>query len=382
MKILFLISSEGFYGVENMLVTLARQLADEGCSCVVGVFSNSHYTHVEIAEKAKDVGLCVEIISCTGRWDKSAARSIRALIQKHDIDILHTHGYKADLYGYAATRKLRVTLMATSHNWTGKTVLMRLYEGLDRLVLRRFQHVVVVSEEVGVKLRRWGVPAKRVSIIRNGVNLKRYQEPIACLRRELGVDGRQVVGFVGRLVEDKGGAQFIRAACNVLESWPDAKFVLVGGGPSRADWEALARRHGIANAVYFTGAREDMPAVYASFDILVLPSLLEAFPMCLLEGMAVGKPVIASRVGDVPKLIEHESTGLLVEPGDVHGLAREIVRLLGDPVLAKKIAENGRSHVKKHFSSGQMAKNYLKKYQELIGIPDHRALPHVACETN
>lgn len=382
MRILFLISSEGFYGVENMLLTLARQLSEHGCSSVIGVFSNLHCQYLEVAEKAQAQGLEVELIPCAGKWDRSAVLHIRKLVQKHGIDIVHSHGYKTDFYGYAAARGLRVGLMATSHNWTGKTPLMRIYEMLDRLVLRNFQKVIVVSDDVAARLRRWGVSANRISRICNGVDIQRYEEATPALRRELRLGRGPVVGFVGRLVPDKGGAVLIRAARRVLDSCPDARFVFVGDGPARSDWELLVRDHGIAEKVFFTGAREDIPAVYASLDILVLPSFLEAFPMCLLEGMASGIPVIASRVGAIPTLIDHESTGLLVEPRDVDGLASEILRLLHDPMLANRIAEKGQAHVRKHFSSSHMAKNYIHEYQQLQGLQARKSLRQVEWRTN
>jgi glycosyltransferase involved in cell wall biosynthesis len=365
-NIFFLISSEGYYGVENMLVVLARHLNQQGCHCVVGVFRNSHSPHTEVAEQARRQGLTVEILPCNGRWDWSAVTEIRRLLRKHNSHILHTHGYKADLYAYLASWSKEVVLFATSHNWSSRTLLMRAYAALDRLVLSRFDKVIVVSEVVGKILRRWGTTADRVSEIFNGVDLEQFTGAKPTLRNEITAEGHALVGFVGRLVPDKGGALLLHAAKQVLNVRPKTMFVLVGEGPSRREWEALAMQLGITKQVFFAAAREDMPGVYASLDIVVLPSRVEAMPMSLLEAMAAEKPVIATRVGAVPKLITHEKTGLLLEPDDVRGLAAGILRLLEDPNLAVRLAVNGRAHAAEHFSATAMANSYRKHYEQVL----------------
>jgi len=116
MTILFLISSEGYYGIENMLVVLARTLCRLGCRCIVGVFRDSRFPHTEIAHEAQKQGLTVEILPCNGRLDWKAVVQIRRLVVRYDVDILNPHGYKADLYAYAAAYTCHVALLATSHN--------------------------------------------------------------------------------------------------------------------------------------------------------------------------------------------------------------------------------------------------------------------------
>ena len=128
----------------------------------MGVFCNSHFPHTEVAEQAERQGLAVEIIACNGRWDWSAVAQIRSLLEKHDVDVLHPHGYKADLYALAAASRNRVALLATSHNWPSNLLSMRVYAGLDRLALRRFDKVIVVSDAVADVLRRWGVAAEKL----------------------------------------------------------------------------------------------------------------------------------------------------------------------------------------------------------------------------
>jgi glycosyltransferase involved in cell wall biosynthesis len=116
----------------------------------------------------------------------------------------------------------------------------------------------------------------------------------------------------------------------------------------------------------FTGYRQDLPSVYAALDIFVLPSFNEGLPMTVIEAMASGTPVIASRVGAIPAVITHEQTGLLVEPGDTHGLARALDRLLGDPNLRHGLGQQGREHVRQHYTSRVMADQYLRMYEKVL----------------
>ena len=381
MTILFLISSEGYYGVENMLIALALHLSHQGCRCVVGVFRNSRFPHTEVAEQAVRKGLAVEIIACNGRCDWSAVAQIRSLLAKHDVDVLHPHGYKADLYALAAASRNRVALLATSHNWPSNLLSMRVYAGLDRLALRSFDKVIVVSDAVADVLRRWGVAAEKVALIPNGVDLDRFRSAVPKLRDEIGVN-RPLVGFVGRLVPEKGGALLMRAAQQVLAVYPNATFVLVGEGPAHQEWKALVGELGIGKQVVFAGVRDDMSEVYASFDMVVLPSLIEALPMCLLEAMAAGKPVIATCVGAVPRLVVDAQTGLLIEPGDLNALATAIIRLLGNPDLACQLGQNGRAHVAQHFSAEAMAKSYIGMYEQVLISRGDRTPKEAAWEVN
>jgi glycosyltransferase involved in cell wall biosynthesis len=157
--------------------------------------------------------------------------------------------------------------------------------------------------------------------------------------------------------------------------FPDALFVLVGDGPEREKLETLTQQLGIQSSVVFVGQRDDIPGVYASFDIVALPSLTEAMPLAVLEALAAKRAVVASEVGDVPRMILHEQTGLLVQPGDDRGLADAIMRLLADGELRRKLGHNGHRFVLDHFSGARMARNYLGVYEDVMGEGKSRTKP-------
>jgi glycosyltransferase involved in cell wall biosynthesis len=364
--ILSLVSSEGHFGIENLMVSLAKSLTQYGCRNIVGVFQDSRRPHLEVAEEARRAGLEVEILPCRGRWDSRTVAEIRQLVRKYNVNVLNPHGYKADLYAHAAARRQRVAVVPTVHNWPSKLFTMRVYAAIDRLVLRGSNKVVVVSSRVAQILRRWRVSNDKVVLIDNGVDLRTFSNVSPTLLSRSGEDNRPIVGFVGRHVADKGGAFLLRAAKTVLETFPRALFVFVGDGEVRNEWEALAVELGIQDSVRFTGVRKDMPGVYASLDVMVLPSLMESMPMCLLEAMASGKPVVATRVGEIPRAVIPEETGLLVKPRDIAGLAGAILRLLKDPSFAQRIGANAQAHVSRHFSAQAMAKSYIEVYEQVL----------------
>src|SRR5579875_3784754 len=165
-KILQLISSEGKYGAETMLLCLVKSLALLGHENVIGVFRNSHCPHTEVAEAARLEGLKVEIIPCDGKIDRRAVDVIRHCLQIHSIDLVHTHGYKANFYGYLAARGKGVPAVATYHlDWPDRGLALRLYHLFDRLVVRRFGKIAAVSEAVARSLRRSGVPSAKIVTI-------------------------------------------------------------------------------------------------------------------------------------------------------------------------------------------------------------------------
>lgn len=367
MRVLQLISSGGNYGAEGVVINLAKSLRVLGLPSIIGVFDNSQNRHVEIAEVARAEGLKVQMIPCRARFDRGAVQAIQACIEDEGIDIVHTHGYKADFYGFAAARPLGTKLIATAHNWTRLTSALRMFAWLDHFVLRRFDTVVAVSEPVAASLLRSGASADKIRTIDNGIDIGPFEDARPTLAAEIEKGDRVVVGAVGRLVAEKGFFHLLHAAPGILADFPDTLFVLVGDGPARVGLEAAAQDLGVRENVVFAGQRRDMPGVYASFDILVLPSLNEGMPLSILEGLASKRPVVASHVGAMPTVITSERSGLLVKPGDTVALQRAICRLLADPGLRTKLGANGSASVRQRFSAELMGRRYVEEYKQLIG---------------
>jgi glycosyltransferase involved in cell wall biosynthesis len=364
MNVLHLISSGGYYGAENVVVSLAVSMEAKGCRSPIGVFHDERHRNEEFVRQAERRGLMVVPIPCRGRWDRRTIRVIRETLDSMSIDILHSHGYKSDIYGYLAARKRAIPLIATCHNWTRDTAAVRVYEFLDSMFLRAFDAVVVVSEAMAMTLRSAGIQESRIHVIDNGIDLESFSKAGAN-PPEFVPGGNFVVGTVGRLVALKGLDNFLLAAREILTEFADVSFVIIGSGPERQKLECMARELGIEKNVVFTGHCADMPAAYASMHVFVLASNVEAMPMVILEALASRKPVVATSVGAVPRLIIPEKTGLLVPPQNVRALARAILRLLNDPSLRTQLGAEGEALVKRNHSRETMAQNYLQLCQQV-----------------
>ena len=366
MRILQLISSAGYYGAENVLVCLAESLRSSGHENVIGVFDNQHKPNTQIADRAQAAGLPTVIIPCRSRVDREAVAAIRVCVKNNDIDLIHTHGYKSDIYGLLAARAARVPIIATCHNWPALTIPLRLYSILDRVVLRKANHIVAVSENVRERLRRFAISSRKITVIQNGIDTARFAAAQPVLRHELNLNGRTVIGVVGRLSSEKGHKFLLRAAPRLVEEFPTVAFLFVGSGSEQPALESLARELNLQDRVFLAGFRRDTPQAYASMDIFVLPSLQEALPLTVLEAMAAGLPIAASQVGDVGKIIVSGTSGLLVEPGSADAIYAALVQLLRDPALRNTLGTNARAAVNSSFSVQRMAAQYLELYESVL----------------
>jgi len=366
-KVLQLISSGGYYGAENMLLNLCASQQKAGCQNSLVLFYNVHAPNVEFYERARRRGLSVRMVHCQGRADLSAVRQIEEYIEEDGIDLLHTHGYKADLYGYIAARRSRKPIVATCHNWVGGTAALGIYNHLDRMALKRFHALAAVSDSVAQRLLDSGVSAKKIRTIANGIDVQNFERahPLPALD----FDGNKVIGMVARLDLQKGFEYLLRAARDLCVAFPALKIVMVGDGSDRQAIEEMIQRFGLLSNVILAGQHSDMPGIYAAMDIFVLPSLNEGLPMTILEAMAASRPVIATRVGAIPSVIKDGETGLLVEPGDTQSLRSAVARLLSQPDLCRRIGAAGHNWVSRNYTSEAMALKYRQMYDDVLGTP-------------
>jgi glycosyltransferase involved in cell wall biosynthesis len=223
-----------------------------------------------------------------------------------------------------------------------------------------------------------GCPAHKVRIIANGVDTARFRPSpgASAMRTMLGLPPTApVVGMVARLRPEKNHARFLRVAARVRQAVPDARFVLVGDGEGLAQLRELARQLGIADAVHFCGARLDVAALLAGMDVFLLTSDVETSPVSILEAMASGKPVVATRVGSVPALVRPGITGFLVAPDDEAAMAGYVTQLLGDADLALRMGGAGREQVMADGSLERMVAAYESLLRELYDrqCPPQRA---------
>jgi glycosyltransferase involved in cell wall biosynthesis len=351
------------YGAEAVILNLSHTLKQGPHSSVLGVFSNSANPNLQLHEVAIREGIESHVIACKGQVDPSVFAGIRELAARAGADIVHAHGYKADIYTYFALRATGTPLVSTCHTWYDNNPVVTLYGWADRLILRNYAAVVAVSDEVKKRLLEAGVREDRVHLVRNGIDLRPFNNAVPSLRDNSLPDRPPLVGLIGRLSIEKGVDIFLQAAARVLAELPCTTFVVVGEGPDRDKLESLIDELKIRKNATMLGRRDDMPSVYASLDIMVSASRQEGLPMAILEGMASGLPLAATAVGAVPTVVFDGRTGVLLPPEDPQLVASAIVKLLRDSTERKRLGAAARKLIEDEFSAARMTDDYLRVYE-------------------
>ena len=318
-----------------------------------------------IIKTARTRGIRTFAINAKGRFDPGPAGDLRKFITENQIDILHCHGYKADVLGFLACRQLEVKKITTLHGWwTGRSLKLKFYNWLDYLAVRKFDRIVAVSGPIRDTLEKKGMPPGRLLCIENGVDIKKSGTANGDrIRLELQLPyGKTILGIVGRLSKEKGHRYLFSA----IQTMNDVILLVVGNGPLEAELRRLAESFHIKEKVIFVGFKPDVKDYLAATDIFVLPSLTEGLPLALLEAMAAGRPVIASDVGGIPTVIEDKKTGLLVKPKDPAALKRALTILINDKEIARGLASNARELAERRFSLEKMTRSYEKVYSEIM----------------
>ncbi|MBJ7598142.1 MAG: glycosyltransferase family 1 protein [Candidatus Nephthysia bennettiae] len=288
-------------------------------------------------------------------------------------DLVATHTAKAGMLGRVAAALAGVPVRVHTfhghvlHGYFGSfgSALVRLTERLlDRLTTRS----IAISPEIAADLREAGIGRNKTTLIPLGLDLERLADPgPGSLRRQLGLDdGQPLVGLVGRLVPIKAPGLFLDASRRVMESLPAARFVLVGDGELRAELERRVGDEGLRHAVRFTGWRSDLAEVYGVLDLVVCCSINEGTPVSVIEASAAGKPVVGTRVGGMPSVIQHGVTGLLVPPGDPAALAAAMIAILGDRDLAGRMGAAGTAFSHERFGRERMVSQVRDLYLGLL----------------
>jgi glycosyltransferase involved in cell wall biosynthesis len=289
------------------------------------------------------------------------ARLTRLLVQKR-VTILQTHGARANFYGRIAGRLAGVpVIISTVHNslkdYEVRSLRRWLYAFLLRLTLPLVHRIICVSEANRRDLiDECPAVEGKAHIVYNGVDLSAFhaQPDGRKVWQELGITQGPVLVTIGRLVEQKGHCYLLQALPDLLDTWPQLCCVFMGEGELHEALQRVAMDLGVERACRFVGVREDIADILAAADVFVLPSLSEGFPFVLLEALAMGRPVVASRVNGVPELIEEHKTGWLVPPRDPQALAAAIREVLNDPATASKMGAEGRAAVRKRFTANHM----------------------------
>jgi glycosyltransferase involved in cell wall biosynthesis len=367
MHVVHLMASPFFGGPERQMLGLARHLP--------GSYRSTFLSFPErglcaaFLDQVREAGFEGQALEHNFPQVSRAVREVAEELQRRRADVVCCSGYKPDVIGWRAARKAGIPVVSVSHGWTAATWKVRVYEGLDRLVLRWMDSVVCVSLAQARRVRSALVPGRKIVVIRNAVGAEAFAAPDPAYRQRL-LDlfpkpPRLVVGAAGRLSPEKGFSVLIEAAQRVLADLPEAGFALFGEGPLRAELEQQVRRLGLQERFVFAGFRADLPSFLPHLDLGVMSSFTEGLPVILLELFAAGVPAVATAVGGIPEVLEEGRQGNLVRAGDAPALAQRVLELLRDDALRSRYGAAARARAASDFSFEKQSEQYQDLFSRL-----------------
>ena len=380
MKILHVITGIDRGGAENHLAELVRHQRASGVAVSVAYLRGTGYWTPGL----KKLGAEVHDLGLKFYGDLKPLVGLRRILKATSFDLIHAHLPPAELYARLAllgTSATALPLIVSKHN---DCPFHRLPGELamERWVARRASATIVISDAVNryMTARRVGA-ADRMTTIPYGIDVTPFDRvtdgEVDALRREWGVERDAfVVGFAGRLVEQKSLDTLIRAFALFLRQQPcDAKLVIVGEGPLMPILRRFASDEGIAGRIVWAGLREDIPVVMKAFDVFALTSIFEGFGLVLVEAMAARKPVVATRVSAIPEVVLDGETGLLAEPRCPESVASALAQLT-DGALRARLGAAGYRRALEHFALERMWQSTDAVYAHCLGsTPSRNAAP-------
>lgn len=379
MRILHLIDSAGLYGAEGVVLSLMETQRTLGLAPALLSLGDDKEGPKGIEQEAEERGLGVFRLRVSGAKPLRASLEILRYAREWKAEILHSHGYKGDiLIGLLPRRFRRIPALTTIHGWTSAKILGKVgvYQVLGALAMKNLDAVVAVS----LRIPEYPVlKALRIRpcVIENG--LPRLEFPQGLFERkypelERKCAGRLKLAAIGRLSPEKGFDLLIHALSILRENGLDPILVIFGEGSERRRLEESIRRLELTGSVFLAGYCEKAYKCLPFFDAFVLPSHSEGLPLTLLEAMQAGVPVVATRVGEIPRVLEQGLFGELASPGDVRGLASAIETVLRDLGSARARASAARERALKDYSAERMAIQYLDLYRS-VSPPFRRPSP-------
>jgi len=371
-KIFFLNSTLNIGGAEKMFYEMLKNLDGREFTKKVCCM----YGPGKIGERLISEGMDLNHSLMKNKYDIRAIYKLFQLLKKEDVDVLCIESSPLTLFwGFICAKLLGISGVVTFvHNmkrpgfWTGvKTDI------INRIVLPRLASIGVASQaKLESLLKEYKLDKSKLVLIQNGIDISKFDQDKNKneLYRAIGIyEDEKIIGMVGRLVYEKAYDVFLKSAREIAAVIPESKFLIIGEGKERQNLERLADNLGIKGRVIFLGERNDISELVNLFNVAVLSSRMESFPIALLEYMACSKPIIATDVGGNSEIIKDGETGVLVSPEDHSALAGAIIKLLNNEDMARKIGQTARKTLENKFSLGYMTEKIQKFFMDINSEP-------------
>ena len=368
-RVLHLIHSTAFGGGPAMVDLICSRL--QGSEYQMSLVSDGEG---QLPARLARLGVRITSMPLTSKG--SFARSIPALagvIRRESPDLIHVHGHWAASLGQIAIQLAGRFLTIYSVQWPAYLDDTNAYSRLrnwiaEALACRLAARVVAVSNaDRQTLIRRRLASARKLTVIYNSFDPRKFSGVAAQPDGSPRNGGAGVLGFVGRLADQKGCEFLIEAMPAVIQAHPGATLRIVGDGPDRSMLEALVTRLGLEGAVEFLGYQPASAEIMAGFDALIVPSIYDVHPLVAVEAMASSLPVVASAVGGLAETVVDGTTGFLVPPRRPDALASAINRLLASDGLRRQMGVEARKRALKQFSPEVCVAAYAAEYRALLG---------------
>jgi glycosyltransferase involved in cell wall biosynthesis len=368
MIIAHLLASPFFGGPERQMLGLARSLPTSSTSVFL-TFAERGQCQA-LLEQVHNHGFDGFALERNAPRVRAAAREVAGHLRRIRADVQTCSGYKPDVIGWLAARQAGIPVIAVAHGWTAATLKVRLYESLDRLILRWMDAVVCVSKAQSERVRRAKVPEEKIVVIRNAIGAEAFAEPDPAygilLKRFFPNPPKRIVAAAGRLSPEKGFDQLVEAASLVVCHDSEIGFIQFGAGPLHASLSRQIDAAGLRDRFVLAGFRPDVCRFLPHVDVMVLPSLTEGLPVVLLEAFAAGVPAVATAVGGTPEVIEDGKSGYLVPPSDPPAMARRILDVLHAEPARLAMGQEGRRRVQTDFTFADRSLRYQRLFDRLL----------------
>jgi len=373
MKVLHIIATNFVGGPEKQILLHAEEARRRQVGVYIGSFLDSA-SEPEILGVARKHGFQTLAIKSSGRSIISAANQIRAYIRANRIDVLCTHGYKANIVGWFTSQVIDLPRIAVVRGWTAETRAVSLYERVERMTLRRTRFVICVSRMQAEHLKRLGGRRQDITVIPNCV--PSIAPDVLHNRKGLRTrfnwsDENFVVVSAGRLSREKGQHDLIEAVGLLGSKIPHLRVVILGEGRELKALRLQAEELGVSGKVEFAGFQRDVLEWLRAADLCVNPSLTEGVPNVVLESMSVGTPVLATAVGGVPDIVQDGISGALIPAAQPSTLADTLFRMAMSPSERQRLVA-GALRALENLTPSLQCDRFLRVYEAALAAKARR----------
>jgi glycosyltransferase involved in cell wall biosynthesis len=326
-----------------------------------------------LLDRASVTGATIIPVDDSGPFDWRIIQRFNAICREHRPSIWHGHDYKSNFVGLFANRAHPMRLITTVHGYVEKTLKLRLSYGLDRFVLRNYDHVICVSEDLHELMLERGLSPEKCTYVPNGIDIEEFRrtEPSDKAKERAGVaPGRLVFGAVGRLSPEKGFDLLIEAFQEAqARTKVDCELWIAGTGLEHGRLARMIEDLELGDRAKLLGFRSDLNELFHAMDGFILSSLREGIPNVVLEAMAYSVPMVCARVAGVPNVVDDEEQGLLVDCGSAPALVPALERLMADGKLRARLASSARTRVEQRHSFAHRMERVKEIYEQVLAAP-------------